>query len=349
MNGVTPARRASRARLLVASAVLLALASCGGPAPTPGPTTPPVEDTPPSRIFGDAPENPFLVDVEHRPRHRFSDYWMKNITGQIAANAGAVPINTGHFNPSFYVADAATPTVRVGYHNCQDKEGTPPGLYDGPRHFVDVPVPAEARPAKGTDGNLSIWSPSRDQFWEFWIMRRAADGGWEACWGGRIDHVSTSQGTFPAPYGASASGLATVGSMITLDDARRGRIDHAMTIGLKAVAQEQTFVPPANRSDGKDTGQSAVPMGTRLRLDPHVDVDGLDLTPLGKAVARAAQQYGFIVSETSGVVAVGAESGEREKRETGKDPWASVLGDVPDYQQLRNFPWDRVEVVAESG
>ena len=31
--------------------------------------------------------------------------------------------------------------ITVGYYNCQNKVGTPYGLYDGPKHFVDVPVP----------------------------------------------------------------------------------------------------------------------------------------------------------------------------------------------------------------
>ena len=67
--------------------------------------------------------------------------------------------------------------------------------------------------------------------------------------------------------------------------------------------------------------------------------------PLGAAVARAAQRYGFIVVDTAGSVAVMAESGQVWKQRTGTDPWPGILGGVPTYEQLAEFPWDRVEVV----
>ena len=44
--------------------------------------------------------------------------------------------------------------------------------------------------------------------------------------------------------------------------------------------------------------------GTRFRLDPSVNVDKLQLHPVAKMVARAAQTYGFIVTDQSGAVAV---------------------------------------------
>ena len=176
-------------------------------------------------------------------------------------------------------------------------------------------------------------------------MKKEADGAWSACWGGRIDHVSSSRGYFPAPFGVSASGLVTVGSMITLAEARAGRIDHAMALALIAPARWDRWRFPAQRSDGTDPSADAIPQGARLRLDPSLDVTTLHLTPLGEAIARAAQKYGFIVVDTAGAVAVMAESGVPDEARTGTDPWPAILRGVPAYEQLRGFPWSKVEVL----
>ena len=63
-----------------------------------------------------------------------------------------------------------------------------------------------------------------------------------------------------------------------------------------------------------------------------------------RMIAEAAQTYGFIVSDTSGAVAVITESGAREAAVTGVDPWKELLG-MPSYDVLKGFPWDRVQVV----
>lgn len=168
---------------------------------------------------------------------------------------------------------------------------------------------------------------------------------WTACWGGRIDHVSASPGYFPNPYGVSASGLVTVGSMITLAEARSLQIEHAMALALLHPGSGVRY--PAQRSDGPDHSASALPEGTRLRLDPDVDVESLPMTPLAKAIARAAQKYGFIVVDTAGAVAVMGESGKAIKARTGTDPWLEILGDVPNYKQLEHFPWERMQVIRE--
>lgn len=342
-----PRRSARWLAALCVGAILTA--SCAGPEPEPSPTTsapsPAELAKTPSKLFGSPPDNPFLTDVSQAPVHGNSTDMMRDLLGQIAASNGSVALNTGHYNSTLWVADADTRPVRIAFDNCQKKPDVPDGLYDGPKYFVDVPMPDAAAPAKGTDGALTVWSPDADRLWEFWVAKEDAAGTWSACWGGRIDGLAQSHGAFPNPFGASASGLATVGSMISVEEARRGRIDHAINIGLRTVGSPSRVYYPANRSDGKGDSPASIPMGARLRLDPSIDVNALDLTPLGKAVARAAQTYGFLVTETSGTVGLGAESGQAERQRTGTDPWKAILGDVPDYAQLDDFPWDRLQVL----
>ena len=124
------------------------------------------------------------------------------------------------------------------------------------------------------------------------------------------------------------------------------RVAAQLGLALIAPARWDRWRFPAQRSDGTDPAPDAIPQGARLRLDPSVDVSALGLTPLGEAIARAAQKYGFIVVDTAAAVAVMAESGLPDKTRTGRDPWSAILGDVPTYEQLRGFPWARMQVLS---
>jgi hypothetical protein len=179
-------------------------------------------------------------------------------------------------------------------------------------------------------------------------MQKDGSGQWSACWGGRIDHVSQSVGFFPSGFGASASGLACTGGTILLSDVRQGSINHAINLAIPKTAVWSRVSWPAQRSDGGDTSPQALPEGTRLRLDPSVDVDALGLHPLAAMVAKAAQKYGFILTDTSGAVAVSTESGAPEQAATGQDPWAKILGGTPDYAVMKNFPWDELQVLPQN-
>ncbi len=253
--------------------------------------------------------------------------------------------NAYHHNASLYTVTPTTARTNVTFWDCQNKGYLPTGLYDGKAHFKNVPIPPGALPAEGTDRALSIYSPDTDQLWEFWQARKnTTTGTWEACWGGRIDNLSTSNGVFERPYGATATGIAMAAGMISLQDVRQGSINHAMYL---AIPQSRAFPEiswPAVRSDGRITNGSTVRQGQRLRLDPTLDLTKYNLTPIGAMIAKAAQTYGFVVADTAGVVAVASESGLPEKQRTGTNPWDTLLT-VPDYRILDNFPWDKIQVI----
>ena len=117
-----------------------------------------------------------------------------------------------------------------------------------------------------------------------------------------------------------------------------------MNLGIIETGMFTRVSWPANRSDGYTRDVDALRIGQRLRLDPRVDVDSLGLTPFGEMVARAAQTYGFIVTESSGAVAITTESGAMEHARTGVNPWPTLLGG-PAYTALANFPWDRLQAL----
>lgn len=190
---------------------------------------------------------------------------------------------------------------------------------------------------------MTIYDPASDRIWEFWATRRnPATGGWEACWGGRLDTVSASQGHFPEYYGATASGIVAAGGMISIDEVKRGEITHAMSLNVIEPA-EGVYSWPAQRTDGFSKHPNAIREGQRLRLDPSVNVDALDLTPVGRMVAKAAQEYGFIVIDRGGSVGLVAEDGALTQKRTGQNPWDLMAS--PSYEVMANFPWQHMEVL----
>jgi hypothetical protein len=156
-----------------------------------------------------------------------------------------------------------------------------------------------------------------------------------------MKHVSTNSGSFPAPFGATATGLPLLGGLMRMRELRAGRIDHALALAIPRTRASQ-FVWPATRGDGGATWSSAPPEGTHLRLDPTVDVAALDLPPVTRAIALAAQRYGVIIRDGSGAVSFYAEDPTR----TGHNPYPALFGgDYPSHLLLK-FPWSRMQVLA---
>ena len=83
--------------------------------------------------------------------------------------------------------------------------------------------------------------------------------------------------------------------MITLEELRSGRIDHALALDLPAPRQG-VFAFPAQRSDGTG-GPETIPEGAHLRLDPSLNLDSMPMPPLTRMIAKAAQRYGLIVRD----------------------------------------------------
>lgn len=341
---------ARRTALAAVSALtVLGLAACAQDEapPQPQPSTPSaaqVIESSPSKYIGGG-DNVFTEDISSAPTVPTSPALAKKLEQQVTSRYnGVAGFNVDEFSASMFVATPQTPRIKMNFDDCQDKNYVPTGLFDGPKHFVDVPMPADAVPAAGTDKALSIVSPSTDQIWEFWVTEKdPKTGQWSACWGGRMDNVSKSPGRFDHPFGATASGLPMVGSMVTIDEARKRDIEHAVSLVLVDTGKDFSY--PANRSDGQDAAKNAIPLGSRIRLDPSVDVEALPMSPVGKAIARAAQKYGFLVVDTSGAVAVIGENGVPQERATGTDPWKQVLGGTPTYEVLKGFPWSKVQFV----
>ena len=155
-----------------------------------------------------------------------------------------------------------------------------------------------------------------------------------------MSDVSYNPGYFPALFGATGTGLPLLGGLIRASELRSGRIDHALALAIPKAKAGQ-FVWPAQRSDGWGTGPDAIPEGTRLRIDPRLDLSTLGLPPIGLAIARAAQRYGMVIRDQAGAVTFYAEDPVTLKT---NPYWALHAGKYPN-DILASFPWSHLQVV----
>ena len=207
----------------------------------------------------------------------------EEIAAEVQKYYGHAALNTHNFAPAVYTVPANQPSVSVTPWDCQGRGSFDPGFV---AQIASVPIPPDAVIPPDSDASIIVWQPSSDTVWEFWKTRRV-DGGWQACWGGRLENASQSIGTFPFPYGTAASGLSQLAGLITLEELNSGHIDHAISISV-VNTRKGVVSWPANRTDGKSLAPNAVPEGQRLRLDPSLDLSTLRLTPMGRMVAVAS-------------------------------------------------------------
>jgi hypothetical protein len=283
--------------------------------------------------------------IRTAPTASNSSALVANLANQASSlYGGSAAFNNSAYGETFYTVGAAQQRVDVHWDDCQHKGYNPPGLIGIGGQLSSVPIPSDAKPSSGTDHYLSIYQPATDTMWAFWVTVLRADG-WHACWGGRMDHASTNPGWFTNGFGVSATGLAAQGGAVNIKDVQAGSINHALALQVISAASWTNISWPAQRSDGSSTAVDAIPEGTRFRLDPNLNVDALHLTPVATMIAKAAQTYGFIVTDRAGCVSIVAEDGGPAQAATGVNPWKAALGSVPSYSVMTGFPWASLQAL----
>ncbi|MDX6583385.1 MAG: hypothetical protein QOI10_2569 [Solirubrobacterales bacterium] len=265
-------------------------------------------------------------------------------------------INYDAYAPMLYTVAADQWRVPVAL------DGGDPGLRAA--LAAGVPMPPEARPATGTDRQLIIYQPSTDTMWELWRARKDITGAWHATWGGVIPNVSENPGHYEDAvvggyperhtWGGPASGIPNLPGLITIEQLRSGVIGHALVFSTWAN-NSRHWVYPAQRTDGRCRGLTRqycadVPQGARFRIDPNFDLSRID-NPIARMVAKAVQDYGMVLTNTTGSGFSFYAEGWRGHPESG-DPYygpGGLFADDPDQvattQFMREFPWEHVQML----
>jgi hypothetical protein len=262
-------------------------------------------------------ESLFYRPVTDLPAAPDSERWIRSQAAQpIEAGFAGEVVDGVAWGVPFNVVDDATPLIDV------EITQYPEGSYPGPYPISD-PAYIESMPTYHFDQHYNAVDPTRRQVWELFMLARWF-GRWQAGSG-----ATWSMDSLDYPDGSTiVSQLPLLPGSVTYAEVAAGRVGHAILATSPITAAGQ-FVWPARNTDGVSTDPDAPPMGAWLRLKPGVDLSGLG--PQAQIVARAAQEYGLILSDTSPVFAL---------RGTPDARWDDV-----DLRSLRQLTTDDFEFV----
>jgi hypothetical protein len=251
-----------------------------------------------------------------------------------------VNINTKEYASPVYTVPAGTPTVAVGWNDCQNKGWVEKGLLS---QLTAVPIPANAVAAVGNDKEMTIYQPSTDTLWELWVAKKDANNNWIACWGGKLTNASQSNGVFPNRYGTTATSLPFIGGQVTAEELERGEIKHVIGISLVELEHFNIYSYPATRSDGWNQNPvypNRIAEGQRFRFDPTIDVNSIPgLTRAGKIIFKAGQKYGFVVWDRAGAISIRAQN----PSSYATNPYPALFENKPAYEILKTLPWNKIQ------
>jgi hypothetical protein len=199
-----------------------------------------------------------------------------------------------------------------------------------------IPFPPGVTPSPGSDAAFVIVIPSLGVVWEFWNADLAdRTAGWIGCTALSGDGNSDCRG---GAFTGSGAGLSYLAGVITAQDVQyslaAGRIEHPLTFSSSLTSSE--WVYPASKSDGAVGG--TLPEGSRIQLDPALELDGL--SRFDRILARTLQTYGAYCADTGG--ATGTFSCEACTVDGQTDVWQQ-LG-MPDYY-APTIPWKSLRVL----
>jgi hypothetical protein len=198
-----------------------------------------------------------------------------------------------------------------------------------------IPIPSTAGTAAGSDGSMVVIDPSTHTGYDFWRASRTSTTSWTTSWGTKFNMEGNG-----AEGGATGAGVPLLAGLPRLSEMAQGHIGHALAF-ISENTCASVFRYPASKTDGQSGQSNCVPEGTRIQLDPSINVDAIPgITPGEKTVAHALQTYGAYCKDSGGSkLAFGFED------PVGKtNPYPS-LGFSGDYYDMPHIPWNHLRVL----
>ena len=284
-------------------------------------------------------------------------------------NYKCVSHNTVSYSFAHFFAQPDTPlsTVIITDPWYDSKMGGRHGydkLPDGRRGYANVPMPANAQGAPGSDGALILWDASRNTVYEFFIFGKNAAGEWTARQGGRERSVSTWDGKWTAGLGCAGSSISISQTGLSMDDfdfaVQNGYFPRAIYCAVQLDCVKNTWRWPAQRTDGNNPRYPLVSEGTRFILPSDFDVSRYpNLTPFAKALCetlrrghplivadRIGADYGCSTSLECVDTLVKTQPERFPTAAAATAAYARLWGGKDQWHQMDGFPWDKLVAVA---
>jgi hypothetical protein len=202
-----------------------------------------------------------------------------------------------------------------------------------------VPVPNGVFAQRGGDGHLTVIDHSTREIFDYWI--------WRDCFL-ILNPVNASYCPARGDVGSiDGNGLGTStnvagigGGTIRTYEIEQGYIDHALVFSTNNTCQNVRYYPAQNH-DGKNTADTCIPIGSRVQLDPSINVDAIPgITAMEKMVAKALQKYGAYCDDTGGIFGFVVEFDR-----TGRKVYQQAGAPDRDSFFMSNIPWSKLKMV----
>jgi len=232
------------------------------------------------------------------PSPKYDLYSAEMVATLKQSNEGRIITAGEDFNHPVYFADEKTPRWDIPclINKCtiasSDQDITRTEMVQ------NVPIPENAQPGNDSDGRMIIIDTVTHMEYNLSKAKRT-ETGWSA---GTVSIYNILWNGTPVGHSSRGSGIPALAGLLRPWEIRQDRIEHALAFGYTRTARKNC-VFPASKTDGESKRQFAIPEGARLQLDPSLteaDFEQMGLDRAGKIIARALQEYGMILVDTSG-------------------------------------------------
>ena len=165
-----------------------------------------------------------------------------------------------------------------------------------------IRIPARARPAAGGDGHMAVITEDGWEYDMWTVSRKDPRGGVvEFGWGGRTRADGDGLGS-----NATAAHFGLAAGSIRAAELERGRIDHALFMGVRCTDGKASVYPAAPRTGEPCAREGlsdadAPPLGGRFVLDMAPgQIEALAVPRWKKTILHALAEYGMIVGDSFG-------------------------------------------------
>jgi hypothetical protein len=237
--------------------------------------------------------------------------------------------------------NASTPRYTISFSMANENGGD-----WGPSPFtgLTMPIPLGTQVPPGSDAHLSVIDGATNKSYSLWQAHWTGSA-WQASWGAWAD--LNGDGREDLSGTSTATGLARYGAVITLADIAAGHIDHALFFS-SSITRNTAFRYPAVKTDGDTgTGSSTIMEGTRVQLDPTINLAAISgITSAELTIGRALQTYGAYCGDKGGAkMAFIAELAPDYVPGGSPGSVYNGAGLIWDYFALSHIPWSSLRVL----
>ena len=239
--------------------------------------------------------------------HPMSDLMMKAFFG----SENWIGADTSRYTPNVYWVSNRTPLVSVQLmkNRFRDAINDQTLQYGEPAGVVWLPLPANARPAVGTDGQLVVINVDTGEEWGLNKGYIDSEGNWFA--GGVYRYHIENSGVPPEGFGQRGAGISQLAGIVRRCEVEQGRVEHAVTLAYDYPCEPEVCqgngwpasIPPFRKTDGRGTASFDIPEGARLAIRPEVSPEEIKQACAGLkgciVWVLSMQTYGGFVVDNS--------------------------------------------------